>query len=107
MASYFRLNPDSFGKGFITHKDHFDLSFEILGDVATVGGAEGDAAAWAARVGAGAISEKEASDLKAQYKHDGALAEVLGLESRLAEAQTKESILLADLSATKEYEATK
>jgi len=107
MTSYFRFDPASFGKGFITHQDWFDLSFEITGDVVAVGGAEGDAAVWALRVGATAITEKKADELKTQYEYDGAVAEVAELENRLTVTQAKTVTLSASLIAFKEVGAVK
>jgi len=107
MTSYFRFDPASFGKGFITHQDWLDLSFEITGDVVAVGGAEGDAAAWALRVGATAITSAKADELKTQHEYDGAVAEAAELESRLTEVQAKTATLPASLAAIKEVEAIK
>ena len=101
MTSYFRFDPASFGKGFITHQDWLDLSFEITGDVVAVGGAEGDAAAWALRVGATAITQKEAERLKTQYEHDGVVAEIVELEAMLMDKRTNAAILSTTLSAIK------
>ena len=99
MTSYFRFDPASFGKGFITHKDWEKVSFSLLGDVATVNGAEMDIAAWALRVGATAITQKEAERLKTQYEHDGVVAEIVELEAMLMDKRANAAILSTTLSA--------